>query len=127
MIQLERDLNFYKKDKQLDIDFNCLMTIYGKLVAIQEDTRGYINYVFKIMSTEEATLIKSKYISCVRFPNWDCRKLQLGDIGYMVYELRKAGIDSWFDGTKLIPYKYNSTQFINFIESGESQTKSCIM
>ena len=103
------------------------MTIYGTCVAIQEDTRGYINYVFKLSNIEEEHLVGFKNLTCVRYPNWECKPIQLGDYGYIVYENRKAGIDTWYDGKQLVPYKYDAVQFINFIRSGKSVNETCIL
>lgn len=100
------------------------MTFYGELVATQEDCNGYINYVFKV---EECNLLKCKYITCVRYPNWECKYLTIGCKGYIQVETRKAGIDTWFDGSKLIPYNYDNVQFMKFIDKGISTIKTCVM
>lgn len=83
-----------------------------ELVANETDEFDYTTYVFKRL--EECTDL-DKYIMCIRYPNWNCKKLQLGDIGYVHCEEIRAGIDKWFNGTDMIPYNYNTVQFIRFI------------
>lgn len=97
------------------------MTIYGKLVAIQYDTLEYINYVFKLVNNDARILHNSEFITCVRFPNWDCKELKIGDIGYILINKIKAGVDTWYDGKEIIPYKYDHMQFVKFIPAGESK------
>ena len=97
------------------MDANSLKrnTVLAQLKAIQNDTLGYIQYIFENL---EEKSIWSKYIWCVRFPNWQCRDIQIDDIGYLTYELHNAGVDKWYDGDKFIPYKYSGYQFLNFID-----------
>lgn len=85
-----------------------------KLVAMDEDSLGYINYVFE--NLEEDVIKWSKYILATRFPNWETKKVNLGDVGYLQFEEIRAGVDKWFDGQQMIPYNYNMIQFIKFIE-----------
>ena len=103
------------------------MTILGELIAIQEDPRGYTNYVFKLTDIKEIDIVGFKYLTCVRLPNLECKKLNLGDKGYVTFEEKQAGITNWYDGTKLIPYNYDFTQFIRIVFPGENKTESCIM
>lgn len=78
------------------------------------DTLGYTTYVFECLDTE---VIKyTKYIMCTRYPNWDHRQIELGEIGYLSFVEIRAGIDKWFNGKDMIPYNYNNIQFIKFIE-----------
>ena len=103
------------------------MTIYGILEAIQNDVNGYVIYVFKILEDNECQLLGYKNLTCVRFPNWECRELKIGDMGYVNFEFRRAGIDCWYNGEELIPYRNNIVQFMNFIFPGKNKTESCIM
>lgn len=97
------------------MDVNSLKrnTVLAQLKAIQNDTLGYVQYIFENL---EEKSIWSKYIWCVRFPNWQCRDIQIDDIGYLTYEMHNAGVDKWYDGDKFIPYKYSGYQFLNFID-----------
>ena len=84
-------------------------TIRGELVATQEEY-PYIVYVFKDLDNFE-------YLTCVRFPNWDCPKVSMGQCGYINYRTVLAGVDTWYDKIKGMQVKYlnNYNHFINFI------------
>lgn len=94
------------------------MVVLSKLVAKEEDIMKYVTYVFEVL--DEEYRCKTKYIMCTRFPNWQCREIQLGEIGYLEFFEIRAGIDKWFDGSKMIPYNYNNIQFIKFIPKPEN-------
>lgn len=89
------------------------MTILARLVANEEDALGYITYVFECLDKE--VIVDSKYIMCTRYPNWDHRKIDIGEEGYLNFFEVRAGVDKWFDGTKMVPYNYNNVQFMKFI------------
>lgn len=95
-----------------------------QLVASEIDSLGYITYVFKRL--EDYTDL-TKYIMAIQYPNWDHKKLELGDIGYLHYEEIRAGIDKWFDGTQMVPYNYNTIQFIKFVYKPEDKDHKYIM
>ena len=95
------------------------MTILAKLVASEEDGLGYITYVFECL--EEDVIAVTRYVMCKRFPNWDHRKIEIGEIGYLSFFEIKAGVDTWFNGIKMIPYRYSDIQFIKFIEKPKDQ------
>lgn len=88
------------------------MTILCRLVAKEEDPLGYITYVFECL---DETVRDSKYVMCTRYPNWDHKAIELGETGYLNFVEIVAGIDKWYDGNSMIPYKYNGVQFIKFI------------
>lgn len=83
-----------------------------KLVASEIEPLGYITYVFQQL--EDCTQ-SSKYIMCIRYPHWDHKDLKLGDVGYVHCEEIRAGVDKWFDGKQMVPYNYNTVQFIKFV------------
>lgn len=91
------------------------MTTLAKLVASSEDSMGYITYVFEILDEDDKRRLDTKYVMCTQFRNWDHRKIEIDEIGYVTFFEIQAGIDKWFDGTKMIPYNYNMIQFIKFI------------
>lgn len=95
------------------------MTALVRLVAKEEDTLGYVTYVFECLDTEIIEL--SKYIMCTRYPNWSHRSIKIGEVGYLNFVEIRAGIDKWFDGKNMIPYNYNGIQFIKFIQKPETQ------
>lgn len=96
-------------------------TTLGRLIAKESDTCGYTTYVFKILDKSERERLKSKYIMCVRFPNWEHRELSIGDVGYLNYKVITAGVDQWYDGNSLKFYRYNMVQFIKFISKPTSK------
>ena len=99
------------------------MTFLGKLTAIQYDTLNYIYYVFRVINDDEQKIHNAKFITCVRFPNWNHKDLQIGDYGYIVMNKIKAGVDTWYDGENLVPYKYDHDQFMKLIPIGETKTE----
>ncbi len=92
---------------------NTVKLFHGELITLKEDC-GYITYVFR--NLEECDILH-KYLMCVRFPNWECEFLQIGDKGFVKYKEVYAGKDSWYDTTSdsFIPYKYTDIHFINFV------------
>jgi hypothetical protein len=90
------------------------MTVLAQLLATYTDNGGYITYVFE--NLEEDVAKESKYIMCVRYPNWNHRPLKLGEVGFLFFIEVIAGKDTWFDGSKNIPYKYDAIRFEKFIE-----------
>ena len=94
--------------------FSKMVTILAQLVASTTDSLGYITYVFKSLEDDVAAL--SKYIMCIRYPNWEHRMIKLGEIGYLTFVEVHEGMDKWFNGNKMIPYKYTTIQFLKFIE-----------
>lgn len=95
------------------------MTILSKLVAKRNDN-GYIIYVFKCL--DEQIIRQTPYVMCTRFPNWNHREIEIGEVGYLEFMEIKAGEDTWFDGANQIPYRYNMIQFLRFIEQQEDET-----
>lgn len=94
------------------------MVVLAKLIASEPDSLGYTTYVFKRL---EDCAESSKYIMCVRYPNWEHKKLKLGDIGFLHCEEIRAGVDKWFDGKQMVPYNYNTVQFIKFVYKPEDE------
>ena len=101
------------------------MIIHGKLLAGVKDPMGYLTYVFRILD-EEFTK-DTKYVMCVQCPNWDSPTLTIGDIGYVYFEIIKAGKDTWWDGSQMIPYKYNMNQFMKFVPEPKKEDNKYIM
>lgn len=102
-----------------------VMTILAKLVASESDGLGYTTYVFECL--EESMSKYTKYCMCVRFPNWDHRELDLGEIGYLDFNEVRAGIDKWWDGEKMIPYRYSGIHFQKFIKKPDEKDFKYIM
>lgn len=100
------------------------MTVLSKLVAKEEDIGGYVNYVFEILEEKEVNRLGTKYIMCTRYPNWNHRKIDIGEVGYLNFFEIRAGIDKWFDGEKMISYNYNGIQFDKFVSKPKEKDKS---
>ena len=90
------------------------MTVLAKLLASEEDALGYITYVFECL--DEDVIKETRYIMCTRYPNWDHRKIEIGEVGFLNFFEVRAGVDKWFDGTKFVPYRYSNVQFMKFIK-----------
>ena len=101
------------------------MTVLAKLLASEEDSFGYITYVFECL--DEDVIKETRYIMCTRYPNWDHRKIEIGEIGFLNFFEIKAGIDKWYDGKNFVPYRYNNIQFIKFIEKPDKKSHKFIM
>lgn len=101
------------------------MTILACLVAKETDTLGYVTYVFECL--EEEIIAESHYVMCTRYPNWNHRKIDVGEIGYLNFSEIKAGIDKWFDGEKMVPYNYNGIQFLKFVSKPKVQDHKYVM
>ena len=99
------------------------MTILAQLVAKETDCFGYTIYVFKCLEEVKDT----QYIMCTRYPNWNHRTIQIGEVGYLNFIEIQAGIDKWFNGNEMIPYNYDNIQFIKFIEKPEKTDNKFIM
>lgn len=89
-------------------------TLYCKVRSIKRTPLGYSYYVF-----ENLDWIKRdyKYITLVRFPNWDCPELKEEDTGFVVMKIVSAGKDTWYDNKLDTFFKYHCSQniFLNFI------------
>ena len=96
-----------------------LVTYYGEVVAIQPGQ--YTVYVFKNLDECDNSLLR--YFIVTKLPNWNCKDLQLGDVGYVECDYVNAG-DIYYQsstGTNET-YKYTVCYLINFIEKQEKIT-----
>lgn len=91
-------------------------TYYGEIVAIQPGQ--YTVYVFKNLDEQNNSLLR--YITVTRLPNWNCKNLEIGDIGYFECDYVNAG-DVYYQTSTGTQEKYNYTvcYLINFIEKQE--------
>lgn len=99
-------------------------TIYAKLIAKEKDLLDYTTYVFYNLDKAE---FGKQYIMVTRWPNWQSRELQINDVGYLTYMEVIAGIDTWYDGTQMIPYNYSNIVFIKFVPEVENTSKDIIL
>ena len=98
------------------------MTVLARLVAKEADTLGYVTYVFECL--DEEILKDTKYIMCTRYPNWNHRTIDIGEVGYLNFFEIRAGVDKWFDGEKMISYNYNGIQFDKFVSKPKEKDKN---
>lgn len=100
-------------------------TSYCTLIEAECDVSNYITYVFKVNDDEEVKFLDSKYIMCVRYPNWDHRMIDKGESGYLTYNIVIAGKDTW--GVECTPYKYSAVQFIKFVDEKKKENEKFII
>lgn len=101
------------------------MTILARLLAFDTDLGGYTTFVFECLDAEVRE--QTKYVMCTKFPNWEQSPIAIDDIGYLEIKEVQAGWDKWFDGEKMVPYKYNGIHFIKFIKKPEKEDKTYVM
>lgn len=91
-------------------------TYCGEVVAIQPGQ--YTVYVFKNLDEPNNSLLR--YFTLTKLPNWNCKDLQIGDIGYVECEYVTAG-DTYFQAStgNTETYNYTVCYLINFIEKQE--------
>jgi len=79
-----------------------------KLLAVREGT--YTVYVFKVIERDD-------YIMCTRLPNWQVPEIAVDDVGFLQYQIVKAGEDYFDPKTeKTVKYLYSNIYFMNFIQ-----------
>jgi hypothetical protein len=104
-----------------------VITLRCELVAKESDLLDYQNLVFK--NLEPNPPFGKQYILCVRFPNWQHRELEVGEIGFLTYKETVAGRDHWYDSTtgKEVPYNYSNLIFIKFVKEPDNSKKDIII
>lgn len=95
--------------------------VLAQLVAKSVEPGGYITYVFLITEQPVIDKLKTKYIMCTQFPNWDHKEIQLGEEGYLQYQEIIAGKDQWYNGKGMVYYRYNMIQFLKFVPKPTSK------
>ena len=103
-----------------------MLTIKAKLLAKEHDLGGYTIYVFENLDSDPP--FGHKYVMVTRLPNWNHKNINLGDVGYLLYESVKAG-DSWYcqETKEMIPYKYTNIYFIKFVLENKDNYKDIIV
>ena len=99
-----------------------MVTIHAKCLDYHKDIGGYTLYVFQNLEPRDWS---SKYIMCVRVPNWEHELFKLNDQGFLTYEEIHAGVDQWYNKEfdKMVPYNYTFIQFIRFITEPKDENK----
>lgn len=92
------------------------ITLHAKLLAFCNEELGYKTLIFEDLEYKD---LDFKYITCVLFPNWNHSPLKIGDEGFLQIKYISAGVDKWFNGNELVPYRYTNIQFIKFIKQNK--------
>lgn len=101
-----------------------MVTIYAKLLAKEHDLGGYTTYVFENLDNAP---FGHKYLMVTRWPNWQHSNIDIGEIGYVTYKEVIAGQDTWWDGTKFVPYNYTNIVFIKFVRKKSDTSQKDII
>lgn len=103
-----------------------MTTIHAQLVAFEQDLLNYITYVFKNLDNAP---FGHNYIMCKRFPNWQSGPINLGDSGFLTYDVVESGRDTWYDKNtgQNIPYNYSDIIFISFTKDKNIDTSKEII
>lgn len=99
---------------------------FSKLVDLAYDTNNYIIYVFLILDNDDIKRFGTKYLMCTQYPNWDHRKLNIGEEGYLFCEEIIRGVTEWYDGQKFVPHNYDHFHFIKFIPKKKTNNEFVI-
>lgn|SRR5574344_1617325 len=92
-----------------------ILKIFVKKAKLLGKRSGvYTTYVFKLIDSEE-------FIMCTRLPNWQTPEINIGDVGFLQYQIVLAG-ENFYDPIKEqnLIYKYNNIYFINFVQHLEN-------
>lgn len=104
-----------------------MFIVYSKLVAGITDIQGYTTYVFEILDHDDVRRLDTKYVMCVKFPNWESSPIKLEEAGYLSFREIEAGKDTWFNGTSFVKYNYDMVQFLNFVRKPDKVEDTCIL
>lgn len=99
----------------MDVVNTHKITTYCTLIDYLREINGYTTYVFQVLEDDEIKRLGTKYIMCVRYPNWSQRSFKLGDCGYLYCEEVLKGITEWWNGRTFVKHKYDHIHFIKFI------------
>lgn len=88
------------------------VTYHVILQQILKEEFGYISYVFENLEFQDYDY---HFLTVTRFPNWNQRHLEIGEVGYVVVKYVQEGIDKWYDGKEFIPYTNDHIIFLKFI------------
>lgn len=104
-------------------------TTLCKVLEVVEDTGGYIIYVFELLDSACINREQTSYLMCVRYPNWDHRFIEVGEVGYLLYKTVFEGISGWYDPDtgKLIPYNYTDRIFLRFVAKNDKPIEEIVI
>ena len=104
-----------------------MITVRCKLLVKEQDLLDYQTLVFE--NLEPNPPFGKHYIMCVRFPNWNHRDVEEGEIGFLTYNEVIAGRDGWYDSStgNIVPYNYSNLIFIKFVKEVDNSKKDIII
>lgn len=82
-----------------------------ELITVRDG--NYTLYVFQCLKTLE-------YIMCTRLPNWQVPDINIGDKGFLQYQIVKAGEHYITPDGENVLYKYSNIYFINFVKKTDA-------
>ena len=90
----------------------------AKLLAIREGS--YTIYVFQDKNGD--------YVMCTRLPNWQTPNVEVGEEGFLQYQIVKAG-DKYFNPQlqRETAFNYSNVYFNNFIKKSEATKTEIIL
>ena len=91
----------------------------AKLCALRESL--YTIYVFQDVESRE-------FIMCTRLPNWNIPKINIGDVGFLQYQIVQAG-DEYFNPTtgEKNRFNYSNVYFNNFVLKSDINQQEIIL
>lgn len=89
-------------------------TIRAKCKAESALPLGYTLYVFQNLDYK---YLEEKYITLVRFPNWNNNSFSIDEEGYVHFKIVEAGKDLWYNNKeeRFQYYNYTNCIFLEFI------------
>ena len=92
------------------------MEIISYVELLAKKIGHYSLYAFK-------NLENNTFIMCTVLPRWDMPDMQIGEKGFLKYQIVKAGEPYYNPNTDtFIKYKYTNQYFMSFIKEGDKQT-----
>lgn len=95
-----------------------MTTLLAKLEVLQYDG-NYTLYVFRNLESDKWD---NKYILCTRYPRWEHRQLEVGEIGYVSFTVIEAG-EKYYNrltGQNDV-YNFTHIRFDKFIKKPEDE------
>ena len=103
-----------------------MVTVHAKLLAKEHDLGGYTTYVFE--NLDDAPF-GHKYLMLTRWPNWQCRNIDVGEVGYLEYDEVEAGVDTYYDrvNDSIVKYNFSNQIFKRFVKEQDNSNKDIII
>lgn len=97
------------------------ITIYCRILEIRYNL--YTEIVIEDLNRDFTDDLK--YVTIVKLPNWIHESFNIGDIGYLQYQVVNGGKTQWFDknNNELMTFKYDNNYFISFIKEKDKCLK----